>query len=180
MNVYFWKYPRARFRDFSPGPRFPGKSGGAPGGPGEFPGGISGNFREIRDFGPPRAPPGNPGFRAPGTPRGPRAPPGPPGRPSWEGRTLTRRRPKMAILGGLGPPRGPPRDPPRSGPRTCNPCPDFGGFSGCRGPFNKCIFRSGFGVFFCVRGGVARVCARVCGTGVGPGAGSGVGIQIWC
>ena len=67
----------------------------------------------------------------------------------------------MAILGGLGPPRGPPRDPPRSGPRTCNPCPDFGGFSGCRGPFNKCIFRSGFGVFFCARRGAEKWCAGV-------------------
>ena len=51
-------------------------------------------------------------------------------------------------------------------PGAGNPCPDFGCFSGCRGPFNKCIFRSGFGVVF-VRGAVrefvrARVCAGVC------------------
>ena len=99
-----------------------------------------------RDFGPKSQISGKSGISGPGGPRArarapARAPPGGPGRPG----------PGLALgLGGGG--SGIRGDP---GARVCNPCPVFGGFSGCRGPFNKCIFRSGFGVFF-ARGGVAK------------------------
>ena len=41
--------------------------------------------------------------------------------------------------------------------QNLQPLPGFWGFSGCRGPFNKCIFRSAFGVFFGARKCSARV-----------------------
>ena len=58
--------------------------------------------------------------------------------------------PDLADLGGI------------PGPGICNPCHGFPGFSGCRGPFNKCIFRSGFGVFFGAARGVAKTGPGVC------------------
>ena len=66
--------------------------------------------------------------------------------------------------GGSG---GGPGGPGSGGSRACNPCMDFGPFSGCWGPFNKCIFRSGFGVFFCARGCARGWSARVCFPGPG-------------
>ena len=102
--------------------------------------------------------PGNPGFPGPGPG------PGPP-------------RPGLALaLGGGG--SGIRGDP---GARVCNPCPVFGGFSGCRGPFNKCIFRSGFGVFFCARRG-----AEIrefpgdfrCGREIGKSGRPGISVEV--
>ena len=125
--------------DPDPGFRVPGPPGDPPRA-GDPPG-----PRKSRIF------PRNPGFRPPrGTPPGP---------------------PKTGFLGprgqiwapGWGYPWGRagrmPRDPGFPGSGVCSPCRGFWGFSGCRGPFNKCIFRSGFGVFSGARRG-ARGRAR--------------------
>jgi hypothetical protein len=101
--------------------------------------------------------PGNPGFRGfwgvlGGSPGGPKNPGFPGFRPE-SGRGVSGAREGAAWggrnPGGVGGARG----------RNLQPLPGFGGFSGCRGPFNKCIFRSGFGVFLCAAAvwrGVAR------------------------
>ena len=119
---------------------------------------------KIPDFGPPGDPPRKPPFSGP---RGPPGPPEPPGRLSWPG-------PQKGRFGGVSPGEGGQKGPFWGGPKTgvlggvrggpgarvCNPCPVFRGFSGCWGPFNKCIFRSGFGVFFCAGKFGVRACAR--------------------
>ena len=93
--------------------------------------GISGFWGSWGSLGPgPRALPQK------GSSGGPFQPEGGPNGVFWGG-------PQEGSWGGPGGVRGVPE------PRVCNPCPDFGGFWGCWGPFNKCIFRSGFGVFFC-------------------------------
>ena len=103
--------------------------------------GISGKFRENPGFRGSRGPPPNPGFwgifrENPGFPgkSGSRGVPG-----------------ALVLLGARGGSWGGSRGGPDSGVRDLQPLPGFWGFSGCRGPFNKCIFRSGFGVFFCAR-----------------------------
>ena len=152
----------------------PGPPDPRPRAPPDFParGNFGGNF------------PGNPRISAPPGPPPdfpPRAPPGPP-----PGPRPPRKSPPRGVFPldlGLQIPLNPgprpgiwPPDPPQiwaqiwgdlggfwarfRGADSGSPCPGFWGFSGCRGPFNKCIFRSGFGVFFCARK-CAR-CARVC------------------
>ena len=117
-------------------PEIPDFRGGPPRGP-RAPG-----ARKSRISGSRGDPPQIPGFGPPGPgPPGPRGPPpggvAPEGAPGADPRDPTPGTPESGISG------------------VCSPCRDFGGFSGCRGPFNKCIFRSGFGVFF-LRGAVWR------------------------
>ena len=127
---------------------------------------IPGPPRKSRISGPPGTPPENPHFRAPG----------PPGVPPTSVGACPGRGPKKGLFGGVLPGReaknrvfgGVPKrgfwggSGGGPGARVCNPCPDFGGFSGCWGPFNKCIFRSGFGVFFCAGKFGVRACCAVC------------------
>ena len=132
----FWRFPG--------GPGKSGNSGNSRGNPGDFREirdfrGISGKFREIRGFRGSRGPPQNPGFWGIF-----RENPGFRGNPGKSGDFRA-----LASRGARGDPWGGIPGGPESGVRSLQPLPGFWGFSGCRGPFNKCIFRSGFGVFFC-------------------------------
>ena len=158
-------------RETPPGgpPRDPGTPGISPPGPGfpprkspesRIPGGPPPGPRKSRISG---------GSSRGPSPRGPR-------KGGFSGVRRARRGPKTRFLGG---PRGGSPGGPFRGSEIGNPCPDFGGFSGCRGPFNKCIFRSVFGVFFRARGARNSVTRGVSGRspGGGPRGGSGPGFR---
>ena len=145
-------------------PRDPGTPGISPPGPGFPP-------RKSPESRIPGGPPRNPRKSRISGGSSPGPSPGGPRNPGISGLRGALRGQKPGFLGG---PRGGSPGGPIRGSRIGNPCPDFGGFSGCRGPFNKCIFRSVFGVFFRARGARNSVTRGVSGRSPGGGPPGGV------